>query len=104
MQIVNVLVMAPNLGRDLSFIAEVAPHVRVLDGNAAFAAELKAEGTTRTITGNLASGDLPSLEERNALLAQADVLLISAPVLKNIATRAPRLQWMHHTLAGVSNI
>ena len=103
MRIVNVLVMAPNLGRDLAFISEVAPHVRVLDGNAAFAAELEAEGS-RTIAGEVSSGTLPSLEERNALLAQADVLLISYPVLKNIASRAPRLQWVHHTQAGVSNI
>ena len=103
MQTVNVLVMAPNLGRDLSFIADVAPNVRVLDGNAAFAAELVAEGS-RTIAGEPASGTLPPLEERNALLAQADVLLMSYPVLKNIASRAPRLQWMHHTQAGVSNI
>ena len=103
MQIVNVLVMAPNLGRDLSFISDVAPHVRVLDGNDAFAAELQAEGS-RTLAGERSFGTLPSLEERNALLAQADVLLISGPVLKNIASRAPRLQWMHHTLAGVSNI
>ncbi len=103
MRIVNVLVMAPILGEDFSFISDVAPHIRVLDGNAAYAAELEAEGT-RTIAGELSSGTLPSLEERNALLAQADVLLISAPVLKNIASRSPRLQWVHHTQAGVSNL
>ena len=102
MRIVDVLVMAPNIGRDLSFIAEVAPHVRVLDGNAAFAAELEAE-ETRATAGEPSSGILPSLEERDALLVQADVLLISHPVLKNIASRAPRLKWVHHTQAGVSN-
>ncbi len=94
--------MAPNLGHDLSFISEEAPEVRVLDGNAAFAAEVVAEGS-RTFAGELSGGDVPSLEERNALLGQADVLLISGPVLKNIASRAPRLQWVHHTQAGVSN-
>ena len=102
MRIVDVLVMAPNIGRDLSFISEVAPHVRVLDGNAAFAAELEAE-ETRATAGEPSSGILPSLEERDALLVQADVLLISHPVLKNIASRAPRLKWVHHTQAGVSN-
>ena len=103
MPTVNVLVMAPILGRDLSFITDVAPHIRVLDGNAAFAAELVAEGS-RTTAGDLSPEALPSLEEGNVLLAQADVLLISYPVLKNIASRAPRLQWVHHTQAGVSNI
>ena len=102
MRTINVLVMAPVLGSDLSFISDVDPQVRVLDGNAAFAAELEAEGS-RTISGELSSGKLPSIEERNALLAQADVLLISGPVLKNIASRAPSLQWVHHTQAGVSN-
>ena len=103
MDTVNVLVMAPILGDDLSFVAEVDPRVRVLDGNAAYAAELEAQGA-RSLTQTGPVGDLPSVDERNALLADADVLLISHPVLNHIASRAPRLKWVHHTQAGVSNL
>ena len=103
MRNVNVLVMAPVLGNDLSFISGVAPQVRVLDGNAVFAAEIAAEGSRASLR-ELSSGPSPLIEERNALFAQADVLLISHPVLRNIASRAPNLKWVHHTQAGVSNI
>ncbi len=100
---VNVLVMAPFLGTDLSFVSDVDTRIRVLDGNAAYLAEVQAQGLP-TLSGALAQGALPSLEERDALLAKADVLLISHPVLRHVASRAPRLRWVHHTQAGVSNL
>ena len=40
----NVLVMAPALGSDLAFLADVDARVRILDGNAAYTAELEAQG------------------------------------------------------------
>ena len=99
----NVLVMAPILGSDLSFVSEVGPDIRVLDGNAAYLAELEAEGLRRR-EGQSESNDTPSTEERDALFAQADVLIMSHPVLGSIASRSPKLRWMHHTQAGVSNM
>jgi phosphoglycerate dehydrogenase-like enzyme len=66
--------MAPILGRDLSFVTDVDPGVRVLDGN------------------------------EDEMLAAADVLLVGYPVPAQLASRAPRLVWAHHTQAGVSNL
>jgi phosphoglycerate dehydrogenase-like enzyme len=76
---VGVLVVAPNLGRDLSWVAEIDPRVRVIDGN-----------------------DLGS--ERDEVLAQAQVLLVGFPVPSVLVARAPGVRWAHHTQAGVSNL
>ena len=45
----------------------------------------------------------PSADE-NALLGRAEVLLVGYPVPSVVAARAPRLRWVHHTQAGVSNL
>jgi phosphoglycerate dehydrogenase-like enzyme len=76
---VGVLVVAPNLGRDLTWVSSVDPRVRVIDGN-----------------------DLG--RERDAGWAEAEVLLIGFPVPSELAARAPGLRWAHHTQAGVSNL
>lgn len=72
METVPVLVLAPSLGRDLGFVAEVDPRVRLLEGEAG--------------------------------LGEAEVLLVGYPVAPDLAARAPRLAWVHHTQAGVSNL
>jgi len=80
MDVVNVVVMAPALGSDLSYVAAVDPRVRVIDGNDA------------------------ESEELDAALGVADVVLVGYPVPSQIAGRAPHLVWAHHTQAGVSNL
>jgi phosphoglycerate dehydrogenase-like enzyme len=76
---VDVLVVAPNLGRDLTWVGEIDPRVRVIDGNDA------GPG-------------------RDAGLAEAEVLLVGFPVPGELAARAAGLRWAHHTQAGVSNL
>ena len=92
--------MAPHLGSDLTYVAEVDPRVEVLDGNRALGAELVEQ--------NLSSGplpaDAPSKGERDRLLSQAEVLLLGYPVPPRLVDRAPVLAWVHHTQAGVSNL
>jgi D-2-hydroxyacid dehydrogenase (NADP+) len=80
LDVINVVVMAPALGRDLSYVSAVDPRVRAIDAN-------QAGG-----------------EELDAALAVADVLLFGYPVPPLIAGRAPHLAWAHHTQAGVSNV
>lgn len=80
MDVVNVVVMAPVLGPDLSYVSAVDPRVKVIDAN-------KASG-----------------EKLDAALDVADVLLFGYPVPSVLAGRAPRLAWAHHTQAGVSNL
>jgi phosphoglycerate dehydrogenase-like enzyme len=76
---VRVLVVAPNLGRDLTWVSEIDSRVSVIDGNDIGAA-------------------------RDAILAEAEVLLVGFPVPSELAARAPGLRWAHHTQAGVSNL
>jgi phosphoglycerate dehydrogenase-like enzyme len=91
---VNVAVIAPILGRDLSFVSDVDARVRAFDANFA------APGRWRVPDGR-AEGDADRL---GAVLAQAEVLLFGFPVLEDLAARSPRLVWAHHTQAGVSNL
>jgi phosphoglycerate dehydrogenase-like enzyme len=91
---VNVAVIAPVLGRDLSFVSDVDPRVRVFDANFA------AQGRWAR-SGGLAASGADSLAD---VLAQAEVLLVGYPVPAGLAARSPRLVWAHHTQAGVSNL
>jgi phosphoglycerate dehydrogenase-like enzyme len=90
---VNVAVIAPVLGRDLSFVSDVDPRVRVFDAN--FASPGRQAGS---------GGPAPGSEPLAAVLAQAEVLLVGYPVPEGLAARSPRLVWAHHTQAGVSNL
>jgi phosphoglycerate dehydrogenase-like enzyme len=91
---VNVAVIAPILGRDLSFVSDVDPRVRAFDANfAAPGHRAGPDGPTAPGSGLLAP-----------ILAQAEVLLVGFPVPAGLAARSPRLVWAHHTQAGVSNL
>jgi glyoxylate/hydroxypyruvate reductase len=91
---VNVVVIAPVLGRDLSFVSDVDSRVRVLDANfAASGYRARSGGEAAPSSGRLA-----------AILAQAEVLLVGYPVPEGLAALSPRLVWAHHTQAGVSNL
>ena len=74
-----VLAMAPILGRDLTWLAEIDPRVRVIDGN-----DARPRG--------------------EAIWAEAEVLLVGFPVPRELAARLPALRWAHHPQAGVSNL
>ena len=91
---VNVVVIAPILGRDLSFVSDVDPRVRVFDAN--FAAQGRRAGP-----GGSVAADPGLLDD---MLAQAEVLLVGYPVPGGLAACCPRLAWAHHTQAGVSNL
>ena len=78
---VNVAVIAPILGRDLSFVSDVDPRVRVFDANFA-ALGHRAEPGDPAAPG---SGLLA------AILAQAEVLLVGFPVPEDAAALSPRL-------------
>ena len=76
---VGVLVVAPSLGPDLTWLAEIDPRVRVIDANDVGA-------------------------QREAIWADAEVLLVGYPVPRELAARVPALRWAHHPQAGVSNL
>jgi phosphoglycerate dehydrogenase-like enzyme len=72
-----VLVRAPILGRDLTWVSEIDPRVRVIDGND---------------------------DQGEAIWPDAEVLLVGFPVPGELAARMPALRWAHHPQAGVSNL
>jgi phosphoglycerate dehydrogenase-like enzyme len=91
---VNVAVIAPVLGRDLSFVSDVDPRVRVFDANFAVPGRRAgSDGAAAPGSGRLA-----------AILGQAEVLLVGYPVPDDLVALSPRLVWAHHTQAGVSNL
>ena len=91
---VNVAVIAPILGRDLSFVRDVDPRVRVFDANFAAPGHRAGQGGPAA----------PSADLLAAILTQAEVLLVGYPVPEGLAALSPRLVWAHHTQAGVSNL
>ena len=93
MDIVSVAVMAPILGPDLSYVTDVDGRVRALDANEAI------RDSRHGLPGQAVTPD-----HVNGILAVADVLLVGYPVPDELAGRAPRLAWAHHTQAGVSNL
>jgi phosphoglycerate dehydrogenase-like enzyme len=106
---VNVAVIAPILGQDLSFVSDVDPRVRVFDANFA------APGRRPAPNGPAPNGPAPNGTAPNGtaptdpgllagMLARAEVLLVGYPVPVGLAARSPRLAWAHHTQAGVSNL
>ena len=98
-EVPTVLVCAPIMGSDLSPVRVFEPAVRVVDGNQAFTRVQRAQ------QGNDDPAALAAArQELDALLEQADVLCMSFPMLRDVAAHAPRLRWMHHTQAGVSNL
>ena len=82
--VVNVGIMAPMFGGDLSFVSDVDRRIRAHDVGQALTNKPDAE-----------------VEE---ILGVAEVLLVGYPVPKALASRAPRLVWAQHTQAGVSNL
>jgi phosphoglycerate dehydrogenase-like enzyme len=79
---VTVAVIAPSLGDDLQWVADIDPRADVVDGNA-FARD--------------AAGS-------DDVLGPAEVLLVGYPVPPGIARHMPRLRWAQHIQAGVSNL
>jgi phosphoglycerate dehydrogenase-like enzyme len=74
------------------------PAVEVIDGNAAFSAYHAAAR----------SGDAAQIAKTDAdlraILADADAVCMAIPVLKDVVDMAPKMRWLHHTNAGVSNL
>jgi phosphoglycerate dehydrogenase-like enzyme len=86
------------MGRDLAPVRALEPAIRLVDGNDVFDAyNLSLRSGDREVTA-------ARRRELDALLAQAEVLCLSIPMLRELVGQAPKLRWLHHTQAGVSNL
>ncbi|MDO8673735.1 MAG: NAD(P)-dependent oxidoreductase [Dehalococcoidia bacterium] len=111
---VNVLVLAQNVrDSDLAVIAAIDPRVNLLDGRSIFDAEYARTWppeTIRRLLGAFSAGEGDEGQpralqaERDDLLGQTDVIIMSIPYPTTLVSRAPRLKWVHQTPAGASNL
>jgi phosphoglycerate dehydrogenase-like enzyme len=95
---IKVVVGAAIMGSDLSPVRAFEPAIEVVDANAAF------EAYNRAARANDAAAKQQARDELAAKLADADVFCMAFPALTEIVALAPKLRWLHHTQAGVSNL
>ena len=94
----TILVCAPIMGTDLSPVRAFEPAIRVIDANAQWEASQRAARDSDAAARDAAKSAL------GQLLAQADVVCMAFPALRDVVAQAPRMKWLHHTQAGVSNL
>jgi glyoxylate/hydroxypyruvate reductase A len=86
-------------------IEAVAPdRLDVVDVSGDFVTELAIEWPGWANRSSRDQIGMLSAEDREALLAQAHVMLLGFPFPKTLPTRAPKLLWAQFSFAGVSNL
>ena len=106
MRTINVLAMQRTSAADRARIEAVDPAIKVTDAGGWFDGEIRetwpAFATARYLGPN-ANGH-GTREERDRLLAEAEVILGGFPFILDMRARAPKLKWFHQRPAGASNL
>src|SRR5436853_3473660 len=91
---------------DRAKIEAVDPAVRLTDAGGWFDGEYRETWPAYTAARYLATGAAGSgtREERDRLLAEAEIILGGWPFPLDLRARAPRLKWFHQRPAGASNL
>src|SRR5438445_12767790 len=91
---------------DRAKIEAVDPAVRLTDAGGWFDGESRETCPAYTAARYLATGAAGSgtREERDRLLAEAEIILGGWPFPLDLRARAPRLRWFHQRPAGASNL
>jgi phosphoglycerate dehydrogenase-like enzyme len=106
----KVVLIAPIAAERQAEIAAVDPSIQVEDAWNLFGPELVADWPRQTTESYLPQRfwtmpDSPELRQRrDAVLAEAEAICITFPPPLRIASRAPRLRFVHQIPAGVSNL
>ena len=102
----EVLVIVPVAADALSRIAAVDPSVHVVDARSWFDVEFRETWPPWTVQRYLGqrAGPSSSRQERDRLLAGAEIVLGGFPFPLDLRARAPRLRWFHQLPAGASNL
>ena len=103
---VEVLVIATVPDEALAHIAAIDPRLKVVDARGWFDEEMRESWPRWTAQRYLGRRESPpsSREQRDRLLATAEVILGGFPFPLDLRARAPRLRWFHQTPAGASNL
>ncbi len=106
MESIEVLVIGAASDEALVQIAAVDPRLTVVDARGWFDVEIRETWPPWTVQRYLGQRESPptSREQRDRVLATAEVILGGFPVPLDLRTRAPRLRWFHQMPAGASNL
>jgi phosphoglycerate dehydrogenase-like enzyme len=103
---VNLVAIQRIRAADRARIEAVDPRVRFIDAGGWFDGEYRetwpAYAAARYVAPNAAGQG--TREERDRLLAEADVILGGWPFPLDLRARSPRLRWFHQRPAGASNL
>jgi len=102
----ELLVIVPVSDDALGRIAAVDPCLHVVDARGWFDVELRETWPPWTVQRYLGerAGPTSSRQERDRLLAGAEIVLGGFPFPLDLRARAPRLRWFHQLPAGASNL
>lgn len=106
MRTVEVLVIQPIADEELDRIAALDPRLHMVDARGMFAIEYQEtwpQWSVHRYLDNRQSKE-SSRQERDRLLASAEVILGGWPFPLDLRARAPRLRWFHQRPAGASNL
>src|SRR5919202_2134025 len=103
---VNVLVIQRLRAGDLDRIKAVDPAVNLVDAGGWFDGEYRDTWPAYSAARYLSprSTGQGTREERDRLLAEAEVILGGWPFPLDLRARAPKLKWFHQRPAGASNL
>ena len=94
----TLVVCAPIMGADISPLRAFEPAIRVIDANDRWEALQSAARDSDEHAQEAAKAMLVEA------LAQADIVCMAFPAMRDIVAVAPKMTWLHHTQAGVSNL
>jgi len=106
MRSVNVLTIQRLSAADRARIAAIDPAIRLTDAGGWFDGEIRQTWPAYTGTRYLPAGaeGSGSREERDQLLAEAEIILGGFPFPLDLRARSPKLKWFHQRPAGASNL
>ena len=106
MRTINVLATQRISGDDRAKIEASDPAIRLIDAGGWFDGEIRETWTAFAAARYLSPGATGSgsREERDRLLAEAEVIIGGWPFPLDLRARAPRLKWFHQRQAGASNL
>lgn len=105
MRTVNILSIQRSAPEERARIAAVDPAIRLVDAGGWFDGEVRETWTDFAARRYLAAhpDGAETREERDRLLAEAEIIVGGWPMPNNLRSRAPRLKWFHQRQAGASN-
>lgn len=103
---IQVLVIVPVATENLSRIADADPRIRVVDARGWFDVEIAQTWPRWSVERYLAQRAVTERprQERDRVLANAEIILGGWPFPLDLRTRSPRLRWFHQLPAGASNL